>query len=105
MSLTGDLFTTFAGMPATVQYGSTALFTTAEAATTHPFPILMLPNTWQCAPRITSSPILGCLSPPTFPVAPNVMSCKNCTFRPTTAVLPMTSPVPWSRVVPVPSSP
>uniref|UniRef100_A0A803RBZ4 Uncharacterized protein n=1 Tax=Cannabis sativa TaxID=3483 RepID=A0A803RBZ4_CANSA len=62
----------------------------------------MFPNTVAPAPIKTPSPILGCLSPPIFPVPPRVTWWRIETLLPITAVSPTTTPVAWSNRIPFP---
>ena len=95
--------TTLAGAPATIACGATGLSTNDPAAIMAPLPTVMLPKTVECAPMSTPFPIFGCLSPTSFPVPPSVTPCRMDTLSPTTAVSPMTTPVPWSMSMPLPS--
>eukprot|EP00962_Isochrysis_galbana_P036208 scaffold12471_cov111-Isochrysis_galbana.AAC.2 len=72
--------------------------TTACAATTAPSPIVMSPSTVAPQPSEVCDPTVGCLLAPgvDLPVEPSVTECMSCTLLPTTAVAPMTTPVPWS---------
>ena len=50
-------------------------------------PIFIFPNTFAPAPIKTPLPILGCLSPSTFPVPPRVTACRRLTLFPTSGFL------------------
>ncbi len=94
----------WAGLPTAVVWGGTSLSTTEPAPIFAPLPMLMLPRTIAPAPINTPSPILGCLSPSTAPVPPNVTWCKMETLLPILAVSPTTNPVAWSNMIPDPIS-
>ena len=86
--------TALAGAPATIVCGATGLSTNDPAAIMAPLPTVMFPRIVECAPMRTPLPIFGCLSPTSFPVPPSVTPCRMDTLSPTTAVSPMTTPVP-----------
>lgn len=92
--ITGKLPNTVAGTPPTQVYTGTFLLTTEPGVTTAQSPTLMFPSTVQPAPRLTKFPILGCRSPVSFPVPPNVTPCETRQLSPSTAVSPITMPVP-----------
>ena len=85
-----ELPTTLAGTPATVVKEATDFKTNEPAATLEHSPIEILPYIFAPAPIKTLFPILGCLSPRTFPVPPRVTECKIETLSPTLAVSPIT---------------
>ena len=62
----------------------------------------MLPITLAPAPSSTPRPIFGWRSPRSALVPPRVTPCSIETSSPTTAVSPMTMPVPWSKKTPLP---
>jgi len=63
----------------------------------------MFPSTVTPQPRNTLLPIFGWRSKSLdVPVPPKVVPCRNEQLVPTTAVSPMTTPVPWSIIKPPP---
>ena len=74
---------------------------TAALATTQS-PILILPRILAPDPIITPEPILGWRSPRSLPVPPSVTPCRREQLSPITAVSPMTIPVAWSSITPLP---
>lgn len=92
-----------ASRPALPALLTTGFNTSEPAAIIAPFPTVMLPSMVEWAPMRTPFPILGCRSPMAFPVPPSVTPCKMLTLFPTTAVSPMTTPVPWSMRMPLPN--
>ena len=62
----------------------------------------MFPSIFADAPITTLSPTVGCLFPFSFPVPPNVAPWNIVTLFPTTAVSPITTPIPWSIKSPLP---
>ena len=65
-------------------------------------PTLMLPSTLAPALIMTLAPILGWRSPVSLPVPPSVTPCSSEQLSPSVAVSPMTMPVPWSSMMPMP---
>nr|GMD52554.1 Uncharacterised protein [Ipomoea batatas] len=94
--------TSLAGFPTAVVCGGTSISTTEPAPILAPTPIFTFPSIVAPAPISTPSPILGCRSPPTLPVPPNVTWWSIETLFPITAVSPTTTPVAWSKRMPFP---
>ena len=91
-----------AGTPAAVQPAGTGSSTTLPAAILAQAPISMLPSTLAPAPSSTPRRTLGWRSPRSLPVPPSVTPCSIETPSSTTAVSPITTPVPWSMKMPLP---
>ena len=88
-----NLFTTFAGTPATTTSSSTFFVTTAPAATTTLLPIVTPGNIIAPPPIHTSSPIVidGCAHS-VFLLSIALMGCvaaNICTFGPSLTLLPI----------------
>src|SRR3712207_928218 len=71
------LFSTLAGTPPTIVYGSTSFVTTAPAATTAPFPIRTLRQTTALQPIQTSLPTIHSLSNLLYPAGSSGSSIPN----------------------------
>jgi len=92
-----------AGTPAEGQRAGTAVNTTLPVPILARAPISMLPKMPAPAAIITPSRIFGWRSPCTLPVPPRVTPWSMETPSSTTAVSPITTPVPWSIIMPRPS--
>ena len=93
-----------AGTPTATLNAGTSSKTIEQAPICAPSPTLMFPSRVHPAPRRTPSPIVGCrIVPLVTPVPPKVTLCNIETLSPTTAVSPITTPVPWSMKTPDPS--
>ncbi|OUD86461.1 hypothetical protein BC477_00605 [Clavibacter michiganensis subsp. michiganensis] len=63
---------------------------------TLPAPTVMGPSSFAPAPMVTPSPTVGCRLPCTRLFPPRVTPWYISTSSPTSAVAPMTTPMPWS---------
>lgn len=90
------------GHPGNHFMGSHVFSTTLAAATIAPSPMSILPRMVAPGPIKTPLRIFGWRSPLSFPVPPSVTDCMIETESSITAVSPITNPVAWSIITPLP---
>ena len=76
--------------------------TTALAPILAPWPIVIGPSSFAPEPIVTLSSTVGWRLPVAKPVPPSVTPWYIVTFSPTSAVSPITTPIPWSMNSPSP---
>src|SRR4029077_11028662 len=92
------------GTPTTTQFSGTARTTPEPAPIRLPAPTVKPPMILAPAPITTLSAIVGWRFSRLTLVPPRVTPCRMLTFSPTSAVSPMTTPMPWSMNSPGPST-
>ena len=91
------------GTPTTTEFGGTSRTTTDPAPIRLPDPMVKAPKTPAPAPTTTLSARVGWRFSFLRLVPPRVTPWSSVTFSPTSAVSPMTTPMPWSMNRPAPS--
>ena len=81
-------------MPTTVEFGGTSWMTTALAPILAPWPIVIGPSSLAPEPIVTLHSTVGWRLPVAKPVPPSVTPWYIVTFSPTSAVSPITTPMP-----------
>ena len=90
------------GLPTTVEFGGTSWMTTVLAPIFAPWPIVIGPSSFAPEPIVTLSCTVGWRLPVSKPVPPSVTPWYIVTLSPTSAVSPITTPMPWSMNSPSP---
>ena len=90
------------GLPTTVEFGGTSWMTTVLAPIFAPWPIVIGPSSFAPEPIVTLSCTVGWRLPVSKPVPPSVTPWYIVTLSPTSAVSPITTPIPWSMNRPSP---
>src|SRR5713101_5089677 len=92
------------GTPTTTELSGPSRTTTDPAPIRLPLPMRNPPMILAPAPTTTLSPRVGWRFSRLVLVPPSVTPCRIETFSPTSAVSPMTTPMPWSMKSPGPST-